>query len=278
MIDYHIHTDHSIDAGGTITEYCEQAIKIGLREICITNHCELDKKRDDNYIKFVNHKNPLTKELLLRLRDEVIRANDLNKKNGLTVRFGLEVGYYDGIESRLQEILNDINFDFVLGSIHCLDHICIDSSKESSTYFSKHTAAELMDSYFKEIEKLINSGLFDSIGHLDVYKKYGLNFYGEEIKSFPEGHLEKIFKMMAEKEIALEINTAGFRLLKEFYPAPSLMKCARDHDVKMITIGSDCHKVEDLGKGIDEGLEYSKSFGFDLVYGFDKRKPIKVEI
>jgi histidinol-phosphatase (PHP family) len=278
MIDYHIHTAHSIDARGTIEEYCEQAIKIGLKEICFTNHCELDPERNDNLIRFNNNIQPFTHECLLKLQNQVLRVKDYYKSSGLNVKFGLEIGYYEGIEPHLQKITENIEFDFMLGSIHCLNHICIDSLEEHEIYFSKHNISELLENYFLEIEKLLNSQLFDAVGHLDVYKKYGFGFYGEEIQTFPEELLKKIYSIMAEKKIALEINTAGLRRINEIYPSPEIMKCAREQGIKIITIGSDAHKVEDLGKGLKQGIEYAKSFGFDAVYGFDKRKPVKIKI
>lgn len=278
MIDYHIHTSHSIDAEGTIREYCERALQLGLKEICFTNHGELDPARSDNLIKFTDVKLPLTKANLTKLHDETFAAKEFYKKHGLLVRFGLEIGYYEGMEKRLREVLDDINFDFLLGSIHCLDHVCIDSSKEYLTYFSECKADKLLDKYFQTLEKLVACGLFDAVGHLDVYKKYGLNFYGEVIKTLPEDSLRKIFQLMMEKETALEINTAGLRRINQFYPSPDFMKLARAQGVKMLTIGSDCHNLKDLGKGIDEGLEYAKSSGFDAVYGYEKRRPIRVKI
>jgi histidinol-phosphatase (PHP family) len=279
MIDYHIHTYHSIDAEGTIDEYCQRALHIGLKEICITNHCELDPARQDSWIRFSNNdKQPVTNRGLKRLAHEVEVAKELYKKSGLTVRLGLEVGYYEGIEPRLREVMNGVQFDFVLGSIHCLNHICIDSSREYEAYFSRHTTSVLLDNYCEALENLITSGLFDSLGHIDVYKKYGLKFYGDSIRNISEDALSEIFRLMKEHNIALEINTAGWRCVDEPYPSPLFMKCAREQGLTLITIGSDCHKVADLGKGIIEATHYAKSFGFDAVYGFDKRQPIKINI
>ncbi len=280
MIDYHIHTHHSIDAEGSIDEYCKQALRCGLKEICFTNHCELDPQRDDNLIRFNSNSEPqpFTRDCLLRLRDQVLQSKEHYKRLNLTVKFGLEVGYFNGIEERLPKVTEGIDFDFVLGSIHCLNHICIDSSREYETYYAKHKVPELFHNYFQEIVRLINSELFDSVGHLDVYKKYGIAFYGTEINTLPEDALKNCFRMMVEKEIALEINTAGLRRINEFYPAPAIMKYARAQGIKLISIGSDAHKVEDLGKGIREGIEYAKSFGFDAIYSFEKRKPVRVQI
>jgi len=278
MIDYHIHTQHSIDAEGSISEYCERAVKLGLREICITNHCELDPLRNDSFIRFNNHREPFTRENLLLLQDEVLREKTIFKNSGLDVKFGLEIGYYDGIESRVAELIDDMSFDFLLGSIHCLDHICIDSSHECSLYFTNHTASKLLDNYFQAVEKLIKSKLFDAIGHLDVYKKYGLDFYGGEINTLPDGVLKRTFQLMEENAVALEINTAGLRRIHEYYPSPSILHYAQVEGLTRITIGSDAHRVDDLGKGINQGLEYAKSFGFDAVYGYEKRRATQIKI
>jgi histidinol-phosphatase (PHP family) len=278
MIDYHVHTAHSIDAEGTVREYCEQAVRRGLKEICITNHCELDPLRNDSFIRFNNKREPFTRDNLLRLQNEVLREKIFFKESGLDVKFGIEVGYYDGIESRLEQVTEGINFDFLLGSIHCLDHICIDSSKECSLYFSIHTVSELLENYFQAVEHLISSKLCDAVGHLDVYKKYGLAFYGEKINSLQEDSLKRTFLLMEENDVALEINTAGLRRIKEYYPSPSLLQYAQSEGVSRITIGSDAHRVDDLGKGINQGLEYAKSSGFNVVYGFEKRRPIPIKI
>lgn len=278
MIDYHIHTNHSIDAEGNIDEYCAQGVKVGLDEICITNHCELDPQRNDTLIQFNNHQQAFTHEALLRMQNEIMEAKEKYKKQGLTVKFGLEVGYFKGIEPQLRKLLHGVELDFLLGSIHCLNSVCIDSSKECTTYFTKYTAHELLDNYYSAIKELVESHMFDSIGHLDVYKKYGLAFYGDAIKQAPRELLTEVFRLTKENNIAFEINTAGFRLFDEFYPARSIMQHARDRGITKITIGSDAHKVTDLGVGLQEGIEYAKSFGFDAVYAFDKRNPVSVKI
>lgn len=278
MIDYHIHTSHSIDAEGKLEDYCKKAIDLGLKEICFTNHCELDPARNDSFICFNGKRESFTHENLLRLQDEIHKQRDNNSKLGLNVKFGIEVGYYKGIESRLNELIDGVELDFLLGSVHCLDHICIDSSREYMDYFPKHSAHSMLTNYFQAIEDLVKSDMFHSVAHLDVYKKYGISYYAEEVHEVLESSLRKIYRMMAEKNIALEVNTAGLRRIDQFYPAPSIIKYAREQGLSMITIGSDAHRVEDLGKGIKEGLKYAKSFGFNSVYSFDKKRSKGVKI
>lgn len=276
MIDYHIHTNHSVDAKGSIQDYCEQALHVGLSEICFTNHCELDPERKDNLIRFNGTMLPITQARIARLHDAIHEAACTYRSKGLIVKCGLEVGYFDGIESRLGAITRDLDFDFILGSIHCLNHVCIDSSKEYKEYFSKCSAERLLEEYYVAIEHLITSGLFDSVGHLDVYKKYGFGFYGESISHFSNPQVCKVFELIQKHDLAFEINTAGLRRVNEIYPAALIMDCAREVGVTKLTLGSDAHKPEDLGKGLAEGIAYARSFGFNTVYGFSGRTPQKI--
>ncbi len=278
MIDYHIHTSHSPDAEGAIRDYCEQALKLGLDEICFTNHAEMDPARDDNVIRSAGQTEPLTNERLLRHHAEIMEAAAAFGPRGLTVRSGIEVGFFPGMEARLKELTAGIDYDFLLGSIHCLNHACIDSSREYKSYFTPRSARQLIDEYYRHILALAQSQLFDALGHIDVYKKYGINFYGSDINYLPDDIMAAIFDALCQNELCLEINAAGLRRIKQFYPSSRIVKMARDRGVKRLTIGSDCHKVSDLGKGIKEGLEYAKSFGFSCVYTFEKRKGKVVKI
>lgn len=278
MIDYHIHTSHSPDAEGTILEYCDQALKLGLKEICFTNHAEMDPVRPDNILRFDGREEPLTNLALKRLQKEIAAARDTYASKGLTVKSGIEIGYFSGMEKRLAEMIAGIEYDFLMGSIHCLNHACIDSSREYKRYFSEHAARDLLDEYYTEILKLAESRLFDALGHIDVYKKYGIKFYGPDIDYLPKDLLAAIFDALRRNEISLEINAAGLRRIDQFYPSRKIMELARDRNVERLTVGSDCHKVEDLGKGVKEAIEYAKSFGFSRVLAFEKRKAIPVKI
>jgi histidinol-phosphatase (PHP family) len=223
MIDYHIHTHHSIDASGSISEYCDQAVKIGLEEICFTNHCELDPERNDSFIRFQDEREPFSRKGLLKLQSEVYEARDQYKRHGLIVKFGIEVGYYEGVERKLKETIDGVELDFIIGAIHCLDHICIDSSRECGRYFNHHDAGQFVENYYSAVASLVQSGFFDSLAHIDVYKKYGRDHYGAEIVDVRHELIMEIFKMIKDNHIALEINTAGMRFMNEFYPAPMLM-------------------------------------------------------
>lgn len=278
MIDYHIHTSHSIDAEGSLNEYAQRAVALGLKEICFTNHCELDRARNDNLIRFNGKVIPLTREVLINLQNEVMEIKEIFSKQGLRIRFGIEVGFFPGIEERLNDLTEGMALDYVLAGIHCLDHICIDSSKECETYFQKNTADQLLTDYFNTMEQLIRSQLFDAVAHFDVYKKYGLGFYGEKIRKFNRERVYSLFKIMADNGIGLEINTAGLRRINQLYPSDDFMILAKQAGIEIITIGSDCHKPDDIGKGILEAIDYAKFHRFTRIYCFEGRVRLPLDI
>ncbi len=278
MIDYHIHTNHSIDAQGSLVEYVEKAISLGMKEICFTNHCELDGERDDNLIRFDGHIQPLNRDALMNLQGEICALKELHQKDGIKIKFGIEVGFFEGIENRLKSVIEGLKLDYVLAGIHCLEHVCIDSSKECNEYFQSHNARELLKGYYDTMEQLIRSQLFDAVAHFDVYKKYGLSFYGDSIRVFDRDRVYHLFKLMVQHRIGLEINTAGLRRNGEFYPSKDLLGLAKDAGMEIITMGSDCHKPEDLAKGIKEAIGYARMFGFKRIYRFDNRVRLPLDI
>lgn len=271
MIDYHIHTSHSIDAEGSLREYAQRAMALGLKEICFTNHCELDRTRNDNLIRFDGKIMPLTREVLINLQNEVMEIKEVFSKQDLKIRFGIEVGFFPGIEERLNALIEGLKLDYVLAGIHCLNHICIDSSKECETYFQRNNAERLLEDYYNTMEQLIRSHLFDAIAHFDVYKKYGLSFYGEKVKEFNRERVYSLFKIMADNGIGLEINTAGLRRINQFYPSDDFMVLAKKAGIEIITIGSDCHRPDDIGTGILEAIDYAKFHEFNRIFVFERR-------
>jgi len=71
--------------------------------------------------------------------------------------------------------------------------------------------------------------------------------------------VEPVFEEMARRGMGLEINTSSSRRgLKEFHPAREMLALAVKSGIKIFTVGSDAHSLEDLGGYIDEALEILK--------------------
>ncbi|MCK4352078.1 histidinol-phosphatase [candidate division WOR-3 bacterium] len=259
MIDYHIHPYYSLDAKGTIEEYCERATKFGLEEICFTPHFEIDpvRKKLDDKVRIGNQIVSMKSNWIeIYLKD---LKNAKNKYPDLKIKAGIEVGYEFEIENELREFLNKYEFDFILGAIHCVDHIAISDHRECYAYFKTIAPGELCKKYFALLEALIKSGLFDCVAHLDVYKKYGFYHYGDKLIKEAEPYIDKIIKLIKSRAMPIEVNTNSGgkkRGFNELYPSPLILKkLHKNNPHPILTIGSDAHKPEHLGLGIKEALD-----------------------
>ena len=85
--------------------------------------------------------------------------------------------------------------------------------------------------------------------------------------------LNKAVNVANEKGI--EVNTSSHRYgLKDSQPSRDILKLYKELGGKIITIGSDSHKIEHLGAYINEAKELLKELGFEYYCTFEKMEPI----
>lgn len=241
--DYHIHTPYCGHAHGTIIKYVENAINRGMKEICFTDHLgryylsESQKKRYWDW--------GMDSQKLERY---VLEISDVKSifKNEITIRTGLEIDYIDGAEDMIDPIIGKYPFDFLLGSIHCLPsfgwkHIANYSQKDVWSVYHK---------YFEAAKSVVKGKIFNSLAHLDFIWRYS---------KWPDKKTHEIFKYIEEivelsqkNDVAIEINSNGY-LWSQLYTIPggdpftALLKYISKFKAP-ITIGSDAHKPEFVGK------------------------------
>ncbi|NLJ77192.1 MAG: histidinol-phosphatase [Peptococcaceae bacterium] len=263
--DYHIHPNYSLDASPTpIRDYCCRALELGLVEICFTTHLELDpmRKEIDNFVILNGQKvSVLNPYWLDSYFSEITQAQKEFSSANLHIKAGIEVGYSLGTERDIEKIIDNYPFDYVLGAIHCLNHVAISSYKESPLYFQRRSLAEMSRDYFSTLKEAVVTGLFDCIAHVDLYRRYGTRFYGPEILMAHRGIIEPILKEMARRGMGLEINTSSSRRgLKEFHPSEDIIALAAKLGIEVFTVGSDAHTLDQLGDYIAEALHLLARF------------------
>ena len=250
VTDYHVHCDYSIDAEGTIEEYCEAAIKRNLAEICFTTHYDAnpDSGGAAEYIMIAGKKKPVNPDNLAPYVDHVLVAGERFYSRGLSVRLGLEMGWYPGCEETVELLKDRYNFDYLLCGMHELDNVCFSSRYTFEKCFSRFGVEEMASRYFKQLTQAAATGLFDNIAHVDYYLKYGRKFYGEVIEHAHRPYLDDLFRALAENGTGLEVNTAGIRQGgAEYYPRMELINAAKKAGVKVTQLGSDAHRPNQVG-------------------------------
>ncbi len=187
-------------------------------------------------------------------------------RDQLIVRKGVEIDYQHYFEGGIERWLRDKEFDFTIGSVHYLDHdfIC-------RPLVARRDLRELYDVYFGEVERSVESGLFDVVGHFDLMGRY-IGSRRSELDSFnfwekAKAVLEKIVK----SNLYLEINSKGLREeCRDTMPSRKLIDEFVSSGGKLVSLGSDAHSTSEIGNGLDEirvFLAKYRGHKFKLLFG-----------
>ncbi|WP_028857589.1 histidinol-phosphatase HisJ family protein [Psychrilyobacter atlanticus] len=262
--DYHIHSEFSGDCEEKLELIFESAIKKGLKEVAITDHLDLDypgnkKMFDLNFKRYI--------EILKEYRDKY--------KGRLEIKIGLELGLQPHLKDDkfLNEILSSKELDFIIGSTHCVEKKELDKDE----FFSEKTKDESHKLYFDEVYKNIRAFNGVSVcGHLDFVKRYGKKYFKDHRKINYPVHgeaIDKILKVLIRKEMGLEINTSGYRYGgSDSTPNEYILRRYSELGGKIITLGSDAHRSEDIGEGLDKACKLLKNCGFNSYSIFNKKQ------
>ncbi|MGQ9473949.1 MAG: PHP-associated domain-containing protein, partial [Candidatus Caldatribacteriaceae bacterium] len=86
--------------------------------------------------------------------------------------------------------------------------------------------------------------------------------------------IEKVLQSCREKNMVLEINTAGlYKPVKEVYPSFDILEKARRMGLQ-VCFGSDAHKPQDVGRSFDVAVTLARKAGFQSFVAFHKREKI----
>lgn len=272
LIDYHMHSAVTIDGRMSEAQACERAILLGIREIAFTNHVMLiEPEYTISPAAFAEHWE----------RVQVCQE----RYPELTIRLGLEMDYYEGREAEIAATIDQYEavvggqLDLVLGSMHHLYGVFFSNKSVAPMFFKNKNTGSLYHDYFILATKAVQSHLFDVMAHPDLIKKYE----GELSPHLPfelyQDVVEPYLDALLASDIGLEVNTKGFkRKVGEAYPSADMMmlylsKARELGKEPLITLGSDAHKVDDVGGCIMEGAEMLIKLGQDSVMSFTRRKP-----
>ena len=250
---------------GTVAEHLHAAEERGLAEICFTEHLDFYPSADGLFFSTIP-----TEGRLLAYLEEVREAQQHAR---IVVRAGLEVDYKPEAERWVGELLNRVGFDFLLGSVHNVGTWPVSGPAELAlAYFQEKGAEQGCLDYLEIVERAVAADLFDSVAHLDLMKR----FRPENGELMKRGRLRDqivaILDVMAANGTGIEVNAAGLvHDPREAYPSLYLLKLARDRGVEVLTVGSDSHQPETIGRNLEAALSLARTAGFAHVYTFDQR-------
>ena len=91
--------------------------------------------------------------------------------------------------------------------------------------------------------------------------------------------ISDIFKVIIHNGKGIEINTSAVGLsYNDTNPNLEIIKLYRQMGGEIITVGSDSHGKENIGKGFSLVEEYLRRAGFRFLTVFRKQRPVFVDI
>jgi histidinol-phosphatase (PHP family) len=247
-------------------EMCEAAIERGISEIAFTEHLDLDP--DDPAFGSFDY------DKYCQRIDEARAAYG----DRLVILKGIEVGYQKEYEREIVEELSRFEMDIVLGAIHFADGVLYTHRDAALDFFEGKSARQAVEPYFRELNDAALSGLFDSLAHLDVFKRFSVEVYGPFAASEFRDLIEPVLKEAVANGTALEVNSSGFRRgLSEPFPSLEVLGWYKSLGGRMLTLGSDAHSSKDCGAYLEDAMKVVVEAGFDGIVRFRSGKPIETE-
>jgi histidinol-phosphatase (PHP family) len=185
------------------------------------------------------------------------------------LRLGIEMDFIPGREDRIATVLDDHDWDYVVGSIHFLRDHSLDT-QEYSVWGTGESPERIWRRYFETVAESARSGLYDIIAHPDLVKVWG------RAAPRPDGDLRRYYEpaveAFADADVAVELSTAGWRKpVGEQYPAQAFLEMLVDAGCPL-ALSSDAHVPGQVGYEYERAVELLESLGVREIAVFERRQ------
>lgn len=269
--DYHVHTEFSDDSVYPMEQVIKDAIAMQIDEICFTDHVDYGIKEDWGCPHPIEYRGS---EPLANVNYPVyaskIREYQSIYHSKINIKMGLEFGIQTHTIPKYESLFKKYPFDFIILSIHQVE----DKEFWTQDFQKGKSQREYNERYYKEMLNLVKVYQnYSVLGHMDLITRYDLNGIYPFQKVEPM--ISEILKVVISNGKGLELNTSYHRYgLQDTTPSVDILKLYQKMEGDIITIGSDSHQPEHLGRYMDEAKNLLKSLGFRFFCTYDKMQPI----
>ena len=260
--NYHSHSSFC-DGEGRLEEYVQYALSQHMQALGFSGHAPLP---------FPNAWTMDEEDLPLYL-GEVRRLKDLYS-NRIELYTGLEIDYLDEKRNPAQPVYDALGLDYRIGSVHMLpdpddgEYYSLDGPVEELDHLIKQvysgSVERMVTDYYRQIERMVQIGGFDFIGHLDLIKKHNtkLGLFSEEENWYRDA-VSSALDAIAGSGLMVEVNTGAIArgYTDEPYPSPWILAMCAERKIP-ITLNSDAHKPSWVEYGFEDALRIIREAGY----------------
>lgn len=265
MIDLHTHHDRCGHATGTLREYVEAALDMGVSVLGLSDHTPLFNAVEDHPIPRAAM--PRSEFPSYLAEAAALRAEFAGR---IDVLVSAEADYSSGRMDSYLEALSAESLDYVIGSVHVLDGQDIFAAQRWVGDWSDSALAAVKSRFFGLVAESARSGLFDVIGHVDALKGSFPRLSEVPVPAAADAMLAAI----AGSGCVMEINTSGdTKPCGGWYPDYDIIDRAYHHGVR-ITFASDAHRPDRICDQFAEVTKALREIGYREYTVFRNRVPV----
>lgn len=260
--DCHLHSEFSTDSDTPMEEHLKQALKIGLKGLCFTDHMDYDFPPealvDEEFegVPFVFD----TEKYIEKLKQYQRLYPQL--EIGIGVECGLQTS--ESVLARNEELVKNPAFDMVIGSLHLVNGM----DPYDPKFWEGYPTEERVRTYFEQtLSNIETFHSFDTLGHMDYVVRVAPKGFIYDFRQYLDV-MDEILRVLIKKDICLEINASGIN------PDIGILERYKEMGGELITVGSDAHNQNRLAGRFDTVEEMMKRTGFREYVTFRQRKPV----
>ena len=249
ILDYHVHSNFSPDSKAELEDIINNSLDKKIKILALTDHLECDEDKDYYSVEY------------FKKREEILKSFKKKYSNKIEIKIGVELGQPQNNKNRLKEIYRELNFDYVLGA----QHKGLNEKDLKDIDFSISSNENVMF-YFEELNKITKIQNINCIAHLDLVRRYASRMGVEiDLKKY-RSEIRDILKSVIENGKGIEINTSGMRQkMGDFMPNIEILKMYKRLGGTIVTVGSDSHISQNVGRDILKAYKLLEESGFKYV-------------
>jgi histidinol-phosphatase (PHP family) len=262
--------------GGHSGQYCKHAddmlediikqyIKLGFTKVGITEHIP---PVSDKFLYPDEIEDKLSAlDINNKFENYFENINSLKRKyaSKITIFAGMETETYSGYVKHVKSLISKYQPDYIVGSVHHIDDICFDYSKEEYDKIAlKCGSLEAMyKKYFDLQYEMIKELKPFIVGHFDLIRIYD-NSYKERLAR-PEiaQKIQRNLELIKSLNLVMDFNLRPLaRGEEEPYITTSILETVKKMEIQVVP-GDDSHGIEQAGFNVDKAVKILETNGFE---------------
>lgn len=258
--DLHTHTHFSKDSKTDMELHVKGAIEKGVTHLAITDHVEFSLKDPS--------KDEIPDTLAYFAE---IEAMQKHYGNQIQIYKGAEIGMQAMALDRFRNHVSSAAFDFIIGSIHVVDGRNMYTKADGS---EKTPLEVVKDYFFNYCECALALDDYSVLGHLDLFYRYRPYIREVQYSAYAK-YVDELLRIVISKGKGIELNLAGRYSygMSGFNPSTAILARYKELGGRILTIGSDAHRVSNIALMYDDAIYELRKLGYNEVCTFERMNP-----